>query len=217
MLVTSIIMLILGFFGLVAGIILICMKKTRKAGIITTVSSVCVGIIFTIVLVVGAVNEGVKAIDEASSDSNYSDESETATDDSTSEEAPAVDETTAPSSVAVGEAIDFQDEAGNPMVSVTLDSLEKFNGDDMYTPTGPFMVKATFTYNNIGSEVYTPTAGDYSIYDSVDKKGEVNAKDYMVEEIAPGKSFTGVVYFDIENAGPFEIHLYDSSWAGDVK
>lgn len=95
MLVTSIIMLILGFFGLVAGIVLICMKKTRKAGIITTVSSVGVGIIFTILLVVGAVNEGVKAVDEASSDGNYTSDTDTSSDNTAddSEAAPEAEDT----------------------------------------------------------------------------------------------------------------------------
>ncbi|HHH8711895.1 TPA: hypothetical protein ACP3T5_001590, partial [Listeria monocytogenes] len=58
----SVLMLVLGFFGLVTGIVLLCIKRTRKAGLITTISSVILGIIFTIVLAVGgfnAVKEGV--------------------------------------------------------------------------------------------------------------------------------------------------------------
>ncbi|EUJ53829.1 hypothetical protein [Listeria fleischmannii] len=76
----SIFMLFLGFVGLITGIILIVRKKTRKPGIYTTVASVVCGIVFSIVFVVGVVNEGAKAIDDSSTDTNISD---TQSDDNT--------------------------------------------------------------------------------------------------------------------------------------
>ncbi|WP_088809890.1 MULTISPECIES: hypothetical protein [unclassified Listeria] len=87
----SILMLVLGFIGLVVGIILIINKKTRKAGVITTISSIACGIVFSIVFVVGIVNEGAKAVNEAAStnstSTNSSDDSaDTSLEDESTEE-----------------------------------------------------------------------------------------------------------------------------------
>lgn len=90
----SILFLVLGFLGLATGIVLIIIKKTRKAGVITTICSVVVGIVFTIVLVVAAINEGAKTYNEsAKSDSSAAEESysseaadDEAADDSTTTE-----------------------------------------------------------------------------------------------------------------------------------
>lgn len=72
MIVLSVLMLVLGFFGLVTGIVLLCIKRTRKAGLITTLSSVALGIIFTIVLAVGGYNATNEAVDRANSESDSS-------------------------------------------------------------------------------------------------------------------------------------------------
>lgn len=80
MIIISIIMLILGFFGLVTGIILICIKNTRKAGIITTISSVAAGTIFIIVLVISMViydneQKNIESSNTSTSSETYSEDS----------------------------------------------------------------------------------------------------------------------------------------------
>lgn len=87
MIVFSMLMLFLGFLGLITGIVLIIIKKTRKSGIYTTVASVACGIIFSIVFVVGVINEGAKAIDNSSTDTSNS-----AADTSTGENATDTDD-----------------------------------------------------------------------------------------------------------------------------
>lgn len=54
------------------GTVLLCIKRTRKAGLITTLSPVTLGIIFTIVLEVGGYNATKEAVDRANSESDTS-------------------------------------------------------------------------------------------------------------------------------------------------
>lgn len=72
MIIFSSLMLILGFFGLITGIVLVCIKKTRKAGIITTISSVVLGTVFFVTLVFSSINAGVESTsqDDSGTDSS---------------------------------------------------------------------------------------------------------------------------------------------------
>lgn len=103
----SVLMLILGFLGLITGIVLIVIKKTRKAGIFTTIASVACGLIFSIVFVVGIINEGVEAIDDSTSKSNTSDTS---------------------SDVSSGESVDINDEIS--LDEETKDSNEETTSEE---------------------------------------------------------------------------------------
>ncbi|EAF4791746.1 DUF4352 domain-containing protein [Listeria monocytogenes] len=207
----SVLMLVLGFFGLVTGIVLLCIKRTRKAGLITTISSVILGIIFTIVLAVGgfnAVKEGVSkntTNDSVSQEDSYSDDSE----DNYNDESLNTDET---ESLSIGDVESFSNEDDGTSVDVKIKEVQKVTPTAEDESTGNYFIKAIVEYKNTGTESYTANAAEFSIYDGNDEKGEVSSKDFIVEEVAPGKTYTGNVFFDVKNDGPYEIHLYDSSW-----
>lgn len=72
MIIFSSLMLILGFFGLITGIVLVCIKKTRKAGIITTISSVVLGTVFFVTLIFSSVNAVVESTSQDGSETDSS-------------------------------------------------------------------------------------------------------------------------------------------------
>lgn len=211
MIVLSVLMLALGFFGLVTGIVLLCIKRTRKAGLITTLSSVVVGIIFTIVLAVGGYNAVKDDVSErttnnsVSQEDSYSDDSE----DDYSDESSDTDET---ESLSIGDSESFSNEDDGTSVDVKIKEAQKVTPSAEDESTGKYFIKATVEFKNTGTETYMANAAEFSIYDGNDEKGEVSSKDFIAEEVAPGKSYTGNVYFDAKNDGPYEIHLYNSSW-----
>ncbi|EAE9978666.1 DUF4352 domain-containing protein [Listeria monocytogenes] len=211
MIVLSVLMLVLGFFGLVTGIVLLCIKRTRKAGLITTLSSVLVGIIFTIVLAVGGYNVVKDDVSErttnnsVSQEDSYSDDSE----DDYSDESSDTDET---ESLSIGDSESFSNEDDGTSVDVKIKEAQKVTPSAEDESTGKYFIKATVEFKNTGTETYMANAAEFSIYDGNDEKGEVSSKDFIAEEVAPGKSYTGNIYFDVKNDGPYEIHLYNSSW-----
>ncbi|HIA3652975.1 DUF4352 domain-containing protein [Enterococcus avium] len=46
-------------------------------------------------------------------------------------------------------------------------------------------------------------------------KAELNSRDFYSDTIQPGKSATGVAYFDVKNDTPnYEVYFADASWTG---
>lgn len=211
MIVLSVLMLVLGFFGLVTGIVLLCIKRTRKAGLITTLSSVAVGIIFSIVLAVGGYNAVKDTVSEKPSNHSISseDSSSNNSEEDYDDESSNTDEI---ESLSIGDSESFSNEDDGTSVDVKIKEAQKVTPSADDESTGKYFIKATVEFKNTGAETYMANAAEFSIYDGNDEKGEVSSKDFIAEEVAPGKSYTGNVYFDAKNDGPYEIHLYNSSW-----
>ncbi|ELB7106058.1 DUF4352 domain-containing protein [Listeria monocytogenes] len=142
-------------------------------------------------------NESEDLTEEAPAEDNYTDESS------------ETDETV---SLSIGDAESFSNEDDGTSVDVIIKDAQKVTPTAEDESTGKYFIKAIVEFKNTGTEPYTANAAEFSIYDGNDEKGEVSSKDFMLEEVAPGKSYTGNVFFDVRNDGPYEIHLYDSSW-----
>lgn len=127
----------------------------------------------------------------------------------TTEDVPASNE------FKVGESAQFTSDTGNS-IKVTINSLEKFSGDDRVQPKGIYFLKVTYTIENLSSEEYPANALMFSAYDGNNEKAESISKDYFSEKIAAGKKASGTSYFDVKNEGPFEIHSFGAYWTGDI-
>lgn len=101
------------------------------------------------------------------------------------------------------------------LTAVNKDSAE--NEPDYNKPTGPYFVVIDFTVKNNTPNSYSVNAAEFSIYDGSGAKGEVASNNFVLEDVAPGKNYSGQVYFNINGYGPFEVFLYGSSWSIDVE
>ncbi|MCI3027733.1 DUF4352 domain-containing protein [Desemzia sp. C1] len=117
----------------------------------------------------------------------------------------------------VGEQAIFSDSSTGDEIAITVNSVSLDSGDEYNVPTGDHYVKADITFENKGSNVYLANASEFSIYDSNGSKGETSSKDFILEEIAAGKNFSGPVYFDVVGSGPYEIQIYDTTWVVNPK
>lgn len=105
-------------------------------------------------------------------------------------------------------------------LEVTLTAVKKDSAEsepDYNKPTGPYFVVVDFTVKNNTSNSYSVNAAEFSIYDGSGANGEVASNNFVLEEVAPGKNYSGQVYFNINGDGPFEVFLYGSSWSMDVE
>lgn len=121
---------------------------------------------------------------------------------------------TEPAAYAVGEVITFTDYTTGDEFDITIDSAEiDLGGEETYEqPEGGKFIKIDITAQNNGSSTYLMNAAEYSIYDNNGSKGEVASKDFLLEEIAPGKNHSGSIYFEAVGDGPYEIYLHDTIW-----
>ena len=56
---------------------------------------------------------------------------------------------------------------------------------------------------------------NWDFYDGQNMKAELNSRDFYSDTIQPGKSATGVAYFDVKNDTPnYEVYFADASWTG---
>ncbi|EAC3673293.1 DUF4352 domain-containing protein [Listeria monocytogenes] len=158
-----------------------------------------------------AYNEKEESNEESTSTPNESEDltEETPAEDNYTDESSETDETV---SLSIGDAESFSNEDDGTSVDVMIKDAQKVTPTAEDESTGKYFIKAIVEFKNTGTEPYTANAAEFSIYDGNDEKGEVSSKDFMLEEVAPGKSYTGNVFFDVRNDGPYEIHLYDSSW-----
>ena len=126
-------------------------------------------------------------------------------------------ETTAPSTYSIGDPVDFTSTDGD-RVTVTIDSVTKYAGDDWTKPTGPFFAKVDFTVKNNGTAPFDASSHQFEFYDSGDIKSELDSKDFFGETIQAGKSAKGSAYFDVISDGDtFEVFYGDTSWTGNYQ
>ncbi|MFS7439759.1 DUF4352 domain-containing protein [Carnobacterium maltaromaticum] len=105
-------------------------------------------------------------------------------------------------------------------LEVTLTAINKEtaeNEPDYNKPTGPYFIVVDFAVQNNTSESYTINAAEFSIYDGSGAKGDVASNNFVLEDLAPGKNYSGQIYFNVNGDGPFEVFLYGSSWSLDVQ
>lgn len=124
------------------------------------------------------------------------------------------EESEEPAAYAVGEVITFTDYTTGDEFDVTIDnaSIDSGSGETYEQPEGGKFVKIDVTAQNNGSSTYLMNASEYSIYDNSGSKGQVASKDFLLEEIAPGKNHSGSVYFEAIGDGPYEVYLHDTIW-----
>jgi hypothetical protein len=102
------------------------------------------------------------------------------------------------------------------MLDVKIDSVEKDMGDgDYYIPQNGYFAKVTFTVTNLGDKPFEVTSHQLDFYDGNNMKAELNSRDFYSETIQPGKSATGIAYFDIMNdTTDYEVYFANASWVG---
>lgn len=114
----------------------------------------------------------------------------------------------------LGEVISFSSPDGDA-IDLAINKVEKYAGDDWHTPEGLFYAKVTFTLTNNGKSEFSLNSHDFEFYDDQGFKSELNSKDYFSESVQPGKSVSGIAYYDVANDGEsFEVYFADSSWIG---
>ncbi len=116
---------------------------------------------------------------------------------------------------AVGDTLVFTDYSTGDEFEVTLSNASvDLGGEETYEqPVGGKFIKIDVTAQNNGASTYLMNSAEYSIYDSSGSKGEVASKDFLLEEIAPGKNHSGSIYFESVGDGPYEVYLHDMVWS----
>ena len=101
-------------------------------------------------------------------------------------------------------------------MDVKIDSVEKDMGDgNYYNPQNGYFAKVTFTVTNLGDKPFEVTSHQLDFYDGNNMKAELNSRDFYSETIQPGKSATGIAYFDIMNdTTDYEVYFANASWVG---
>ncbi|WP_313265344.1 DUF4352 domain-containing protein [Enterococcus sp.] len=122
-----------------------------------------------------------------------------------------------PTTYTVGDSVAFTGEDGES-ISVTIDKVSKYEGDEWSEPTGPFFAKVDFTVTNNGTDPFDVSSHDFEFYDADNVKGELDSKDFFGETIQAGKSAKGSAYFNVQSEGNnFEIYFADTSWTGEYQ
>lgn len=118
-------------------------------------------------------------------------------------------------SASIGQSQPLKSESGD-MMDVKIDSVEKDMGDgDYYIPQNGYFAKVTFTVTNLGDKPFEVTSHQLDFYDGNNMKAELNSRDFYSETIQPGKSATGIAYFDIMNdTTDYEVYFANASWVG---
>ena len=150
---------------------------------------------------------------------NDSVQNEEADSEETQESASSQEDTTNTGTLAysIGDPVDFTSTDGD-RVTVTIDGVSKYAGDDWTKPTGPFFSKVDFTVKNNGTAPFDANSHQFEFYDSGDVKSELNSKDFFGETIQAGKSAKGSAYFDVITDGDtFEVFYGDTSWTGNYQ
>ncbi|MDT2809154.1 DUF4352 domain-containing protein [Enterococcus asini] len=150
----------------------------------------------------------------------YEDYSQVNTYSSSAEEtttSSSTQDSTTPLTYSIGDSVDFTSDDGD-RVTVTIDGVSKYAGDDWTKPTGPFFAKVDFTVKNNGTAPFDASSHQFEFYDSGDIKSELNSKDFFGETIQAGKSAKGSAYFDVITDGDtFEVFYGDTSWTGNYQ
>lgn len=118
-------------------------------------------------------------------------------------------------SATIGQSQPLTSDSGD-MIDVKIDSVEKDPGDgDYYTPENGYYAKVTYTVSNLGDDPFDVNSHALDFYDGENMKATLNSRDFYSETIQPGKSATGVAYFDIKNDTPdYEVYYSNASWKG---
>ena len=178
--------------------------------------------LFVGVFIAGCSTSNEAETEESSSSYNIDDEFEEAKQQVAAEEAYEPDSedvsdssSNAQVSASIGQSQPFTSESGD-MIDVKIDSVEKDMGDgDYYVPENGYYAKVSFTVTNLGDNPFEVTAHQLDFYDGQNMKAELNSRDFYSDTIQPGKSATGVAYFDVKNDTPnYEVYFADASWIG---
>ncbi|WP_427814753.1 DUF4352 domain-containing protein (plasmid) [Enterococcus sp. 22-H-5-01] len=179
--------------------------------------------LFVVAFIAGCSTSNEAETEESSSSYNIDDEFEEAKQQVAAEEAyepdsEDVSDKSSSSKVAasIGQSQPFTSESGD-MIDVKIDSVEKDMGDgDYYVPENGYYAKVNFTVTNLGDSPFEVTAHQLDFYDGQNMKAELNSRDFYSDTIQPGKSATGVAYFDVKNDTPpnYEVYFADASWTG---
>lgn len=113
---------------------------------------------------------------------------------------------------SVGDQVVFSDSVSGDEIIITFNSVSLDSGDEYNVPTGDHYVKVDATFENNGTSEYLANAADFSIYDGAGSKGDVSSKEFILEDIAAGKNYTGPIYFDVSGPGPYEVQIYGTTW-----
>lgn len=116
---------------------------------------------------------------------------------------------------SIGESRSFTSEDGDA-ITVTIDSVEKDTGDgDYYIPENGYYAKVSFTVTNDGTDSFDVNSHSLEFYDGNNMKAELNSRDFYSDTIQPGKSASGIAYFDVKNdTSDYEVFFADASWTG---
>lgn len=137
--------------------------------------------------------------------------------DTSSNETNTEETTTSTTNYSVGDTVSFVADDGDEM-DITINSVNKFLGDEWYTPEGKFFAKVDFNIKNIGINPLEVNSQLFEFYDSEDIKSELDSNDYFSETIQSGKSANGTAYFDVMSDGSnFEVYFADTSWTGEYQ
>lgn len=111
-----------------------------------------------------------------------------------------------------GEKHTFRNEEKGIVEVITVTNIEVVDADPKLNPLGDKLLKMELFYANEGTTTTHMASNYYSALDGKMHLLPLRYTYFWLKEVAPGESFTDIIYYDLPSEGPYTIQFFDGAW-----